>query len=93
MKQIYACLSRCVSAPDCQNGEPTGASINGETDMPILRLEMHPGRTLEQKSAFAREATRVAVETLNCPPESVDIVITEVAREDWAKAGKLVSEG
>jgi 4-oxalocrotonate tautomerase len=61
--------------------------------MPILRLEMHPGRTLEQKSAFAREATRVAVETLKCPPESVDIVITEVAREDWAKAGKLVSEG
>lgn len=59
--------------------------------MPILRLEMHPGRTLEQKRAFAQEATRVAVETLSCPPESVDIVITEVSRDDWAKAGKLVS--
>ena len=61
--------------------------------MPILRLEMHPGRTPEQKSAFVREATRVAVETLKCPPESVDIVITEVSRDNWAKAGKLVSEG
>jgi 4-oxalocrotonate tautomerase len=60
--------------------------------MPILRLEMHPGRTTEQKSAFAREATRVTVEIFKCPPESVDIIITEVAREDWAKAGKLVAE-
>ena len=60
--------------------------------MPVLRLEMHPGRTVDQKRAFVREATRVAVETLKCPPESVDIVITEVARDAWAKAGVLVSE-
>jgi len=60
--------------------------------MPILRLEMHPGRTLDQKRAFVREVTRVAVETLNCPAESVDVVISEVAREDWAKAGKLVAD-
>lgn len=60
--------------------------------MPILRLEMHPGRTADQKRAFVREVTRVVVETLNCPPESVDIVISEVAREDWGKAGKLVMD-
>ena len=60
--------------------------------MPILRLEMHPGRTPEQKRAFAREVTRVAVETLTCPPESVDVVITEVSRENWAKAGTLLAD-
>lgn len=60
--------------------------------MPMLRLEMHPGRTIEQKRAFVREVTRVATETLNCPPESVDVVISEVAREDWAKAGKLIAD-
>lgn len=60
--------------------------------MPILRLEMHPGRTLEQKQAFVLEVTRVAVETLNCPPESVDVIIHEVTRENWAKAGKLISD-
>lgn len=60
--------------------------------MPILRLEMHPGRTLDQKRAFVSEVTRVVVETLNCPPESVDVVISEVAREDWAKAGQLVAD-
>lgn len=60
--------------------------------MPILRLEMHPGRTQDQKRAFVREATRAAVETLVCPPESVEIVITEISKESWAKAGKLKSD-
>lgn len=60
--------------------------------MPILHLEMHPGRTIDQKRAFVREVTRVAVETLGCPPESVDVVINEVDRENWAKAGKLIAD-
>lgn len=60
--------------------------------MPILHLEMHPGRTLDQKRAFVREVTKVAVETLNCPPESVDVVINEVTKENWSKSGKLISE-
>jgi len=58
--------------------------------MPILRLEMHPGRTPEQKREFVREATRVAVEILKCPPESVDILIQEIPRDQWAKGGKLL---
>jgi 4-oxalocrotonate tautomerase len=60
--------------------------------MPTLHLEMHPGRTLEQKRAFAREVTRVTVETLNCPPESVDVVIIEVPKDAWAKAGTLIAD-
>lgn len=64
-----------------------------ENDMPTLHLEMHPGRTLEQKRAFVHEVTRVTVETLNCPPESVDVVITEVSRDAWARAGKLLADG
>ena len=60
--------------------------------MPILRLEMHPGRTLEQKRHFVDAVTRVTCETLNCPPESVDVIITEIAREQWANSGKLRSD-
>ena len=60
--------------------------------MPMIRLEMLHGRTLDQKRTFVREVTRIAVETLNCPIESVDVVISEFAREDWAKAGKLVAD-
>lgn len=65
---------------------------HGYRTMPILRLEMHPGRTPEQRRDFVREVTRVTVEVLKCPPESVDVVMYEVPREQWAKAGKLVSE-
>jgi len=61
--------------------------------MPILRLEMHPGRTPEQKREFVREATRAAVEILKCPPESVDILIQEIARDQWAKGGELLADG
>ena len=60
--------------------------------MPIIRLELVPGRTPEQKSNFAREVTRVAVETLNCKPESLDVVITEIPKTNWAKGGKLLGE-
>lgn len=61
--------------------------------MPVLRVEMHPGRTLEQKRDFVRAATKAVVETLVCPPESVEIIITEVAKDAWAVAGKLKSDG
>ncbi|MBB3352633.1 4-oxalocrotonate tautomerase [Rhizobium lentis] len=60
--------------------------------MPILHLQMHPGRTDEQKRAFVREATKAAVETLACPPGSVEILITEVAKDSWASGGRLKSE-
>lgn len=60
--------------------------------MPTLHLEMLPGRTVEQKRAFVREVTRTTAETLACPPESVDILISEVPRDGWAKAGKLMAD-
>ncbi len=60
--------------------------------MPTLRLEMHPGRTLDQKRAFVREATRVVSEILVCPPDSVDIIISEIPKDAWAKGGTLVSD-
>lgn len=60
--------------------------------MPILHLQMHPGRTDDQKRAFVREATKAAVETLACPPELLEIVITEVSKDSWAVGGKLKSD-
>lgn len=60
--------------------------------MPILRLEMHPGRTSDQKREFVREVTRIAVEILRCPPESVDVLIQEIPKNAWAKSGKLLAE-
>ncbi|MBS0505872.1 MAG: 4-oxalocrotonate tautomerase [Proteobacteria bacterium] len=57
--------------------------------MPTYRIEMFEGRTVEQKRKLAEEITRVTVEVLGGSPESVDIVITDVKRENWATGGKL----
>jgi len=60
--------------------------------MPIYHIEMLEGRTVEQKKKLAQEITRVSVEVLGGSPESVDILITDVKRENWATGGKLWSE-
>jgi 4-oxalocrotonate tautomerase len=60
--------------------------------MPTYHVEMMEGRTLAQKKKLVEEITRVTVEVLGSPPESVDIIITDVKRENWATGGKLWSE-
>jgi 4-oxalocrotonate tautomerase len=53
---------------------------------------MFEGRSPEQKKKLVEEVTRVTAETLGCSPEAVDIIITEVKRENWSTGGKLWSE-
>lgn len=60
--------------------------------MPTYHVEMLEGRTVAQKKKLAEEITRVTVEVLGGSPESVDILITDVKRENWATGGKLWSE-
>jgi 4-oxalocrotonate tautomerase len=62
------------------------------TTMPTYHVEMLEGRTLEQKKKLVEEITRVSVEVLGGSPESVDILITDVKRENWATGGKLWTE-
>lgn len=60
--------------------------------MPTYHVEMLEGRTLAQKKKLVEEITRVTVEVLGSQPESVDVIITDVKRENWATGGKLWSE-
>ncbi|AQW32006.1 4-oxalocrotonate tautomerase (plasmid) [Ralstonia syzygii subsp. celebesensis] len=60
--------------------------------MPTFHIEMFEGRTADQKRKLAEEVTRVTCETLGCMPGSVDIIIAEVKRENWATGGVLWSE-
>ena len=60
--------------------------------MPTYHVEMMEGRTVEQKTTLVAEITRVSVEILGGAPESVDIIITDIQRENWATGGKLWSE-
>ena len=60
--------------------------------MPSYHVEMLEGRTLEQKKNLVEAITRVSVEILGGTPDSVDVIITDIKRDNWATGGKLWSE-
>ena len=71
---------------------PIPSFLRKHTPMPTYHVEMMEGRTVEQKKKLVAEITRVSVEILGGAPESVDIIITDIKRENWATGGKLWSE-
>ena len=60
--------------------------------MPTYHVEMMEGRTIEQKKKLVAEITRVSVDILGGEADSVDIIITDIKRENWATGGKWWSE-
>ena len=60
--------------------------------MPLIRVEMFPGRTLDQKREFALAVTREASQILKCEPGAVDVIFSEIQKDEWATGGKLWSE-
>lgn len=60
--------------------------------MPTYHIEMMEGRTLEQKRQLVQAITKVSVEILGGKPESVDILITDIKRENWSTGGVLWSD-
>lgn len=59
--------------------------------MPIIRVEMFPGRTVAQKQAMIKELTEGFVRTCGGKPESVHVIISSVAKEDWGSGGEICS--
>lgn len=57
--------------------------------MPIVQVELLEGRTLEQKRLLVEKVTQAIVESLGAPPEKVTIIIRDMAKENYALAGKL----
>lgn len=60
--------------------------------MPVIRIELLEGRTVEQKRACAKAVTQAFLDSCGGTPQSVQIVFTDVAKSDWAVAGRLVSD-
>lgn len=60
--------------------------------MPTLRVELFAGRSAEQKRQLVAALTETTVRVLDCAPDAVDIVLSEVSREHWATGGVLWSE-
>jgi len=55
--------------------------------MPIVRIEMWPGRTPDQKNALIRNVTDAVAQSIGCSEEVVEVLLYEVDRSDWAAGG------
>ena len=60
--------------------------------MPIVRVEMWPGRTAAQKRELARVITDALVNIAQTTADATIVIFDEIARDDWAQGGKLASE-
>ena len=60
--------------------------------MPTIRVDLFEGRTPEQKKAFVKALTQACVDALDSKPESVDVLLFDVAPSNWATGGELWSE-
>ncbi|MCX8007637.1 MAG: 4-oxalocrotonate tautomerase [Coriobacteriia bacterium] len=57
--------------------------------MPIVHIHMYEGRTVDQKRELVKRVTEAIVESVDAKPESVHIVIHDMARHDYGDGGKL----
>ncbi|WP_338639644.1 4-oxalocrotonate tautomerase [Burkholderia pyrrocinia] len=60
--------------------------------MPIVRVELSPGRSYEQKTKYVEEVTNLTSDILKCPVESIDVMFVEIHATDWAHAGKFYAQ-
>ncbi len=60
--------------------------------MPIITVKMLEGRSDDQKRALVKEVTDAVSRTVNAPIESISIIIEEMPKTHFAKAGVLTSD-
>ena len=60
--------------------------------MPIIRVEMFEGRTTDQKQELVKQLTDSFINACGGNRDAVDVIITDVAKNNWGKAGELYSQ-
>lgn len=60
--------------------------------MPIVRVEMLQGRSVEQKREIAAVFTRELVRITGCTEAGVTVVIDEYNQDNWAIGGTLMTD-
>ena len=57
--------------------------------MPVVTVQLWEGRTVEQKRALVRAITDAMVEHAGARPDGLHVIIQEIPRENWGRAGVL----
>ena len=60
--------------------------------MPIIRVDMLKGRTQEQKKELVKELTSAFNKTCGSNHVGIDVLITEIDKENWSIGGTLFSD-
>lgn len=60
--------------------------------MPVIRIDLWEGRTLEQKDRLIKEVTGAAVKALKVDPVNVIVILNEVSKDHWGVAGERSSK-
>jgi 4-oxalocrotonate tautomerase len=81
-----------VALPVPAAAAPIEDSIAGGMDMPVVTVQMWPGRTRTQKRALVRAITDAMVQHAGAKPDNLHVILQEVPREDWALAGVMGDE-
>lgn len=56
--------------------------------MPIVRIELFPGRSHETKMEIATAITQALEEKAGIKPDATTVIFTEIPPSDWVVAGK-----
>jgi 4-oxalocrotonate tautomerase len=57
--------------------------------MPIIHVNLFEGRTIEQKRKLVAGITDAVVKSLDVEPDTVKIILQDIAKHDYAIAGVL----
>jgi 4-oxalocrotonate tautomerase len=60
-----------------------------EDHMPVVTVQLWEGRTLEEKRRLVRAITDAMVEHAHARPDGLHVILQEIPKENWARAGVL----
>jgi len=59
--------------------------------MPIINVQLIEGRPVEKVAEVIENITNTVSETLDAPKETIRVIVTEIPKTHWGKAGKPMS--
>lgn len=57
--------------------------------MPVVTIQLWEGRTLNQKRRLVGAITEAMVEHAGASPEALHVILHEIPKENWGRAGVL----
>ena len=61
--------------------------------MPMVRIELYPGRTPQQKADCARAVVEAIVKHLGTTPSATQVMFVDVEKHDWLTGDKIPPSG